>query len=392
MQQHLLKTMYDEEKAHIDALLFRQYLGQLNEAEVEELNRLLNEYPEARAMQQAMEQKISEGILHTQPTAQDTSAKWERLSPQLGQIRRRQTIRRAVWMAAASMLVAFAGTSIYYITQSHTTTQQRISKTAGQTNATTIQLRLANGREYNLTNADDQIIKAGNAQLRASKESLELSPTSTRATGWNELRVPAKLDYAITLPDGSKVRLNASTKLKFPFSFNYSNREVFVDGEAYFTIAANAKQPFIVHTPHADIQVLGTEFNVNTYNKGTVKTALVSGSVAVKAQGSKTLLQPGKEAIVILGKGISQEAFESKVTLSWMKGIFFFHDAPIEDIAAMIERWYDVPVVIDDPELGKVTFTGHLDKHKELDLFLTVLSNTGDIHYRYEGHKLHLSK
>ncbi|ACU60625.1 FecR family protein [Chitinophaga pinensis] len=383
--------MYDEEKARIDALLFRQYLGELTAEEEEELNQLLLQHPEAKAMQEAMQEKIRRGVLDAQPALRDTSGQWATLHPHLEHIRRKQAIKRTTLVAAASIVAIIGIGSIFYFNRS-SGDQPVLAKANEPIKATGIQLKLANGQAYDLTQANRQVIQAGDAKLVASNQGLSLPASATPPTGWNELTVPAKMDYAITLPDGSKVRLNSATRLRFPLAFTGKSREVYVEGEAYFTIAANASQPFIVHTSSADVQVLGTEFNINTYQQGKIKTALVNGAVAVAAGRQKVVLQPGKEAVVNNGENISIQEFESRSTLSWMKGIYFFYEAPVEDIARMIERWFDIQVVIDDPELNKVTFTGHLDKKKELDLFLTVLSNTGDIYYRYEGKVLHLSK
>lgn len=164
-----------------------------------------------------------------------------------------------------------------------------------------------------------------------------------------------------------------------------------MDGEAYFIIKKAASQPFIVHTPNGDIRVLGTEFNVNTYNRGITKASLVQGAIAFKKGTDSVRLRPGTE-VVAEGDQHRITDFEKEVTLSWMNGIFFFHNAPLSEIADMINRWFDVPVVIDNPELASQLFTGNLDKSRPLEAFLQLLKNTVDARYYYTDNVLHISK
>jgi transmembrane sensor len=370
-----------------DILLMKAYLGEITAAEKLELDSLMSQFPEVRQLQSSLTAQIQSGELPASPLLLDTTLPYEDFLDRQSGIRRRN--RNYRMLAAAASLLLVVGTASFFLFASKKPATNLTAST--DLNKDQIRLKLASGKTIALGNMQPVTVKAEDVSLTDSSKDLHFDAAAGADTRMNELTVPPKLDYKLTLADGSVVRLNASTTLKFPFAFNGNTREIYVDGEAYFDIAKDEHKPFIVHTSEADVKVLGTSFNVNTYKKGTLKTALVTGSVAIHKEGEQTLLRPGMEATTSLSKPTVQEDFDSEVTLSWMRGVFYFHNTPLQEIADMITRWFDVPTVIDDPELASMTFTGNLNKSKELNIFLTVLSNTADVRYYFKGKELHLA-
>lgn len=370
----------------VEKLLIKKQLDKLSEAEREELEELFRQYPEAKALQQAVEEDFSEGRLTAVYQMNDPQVTLPEIQDKIRTRKRRTAFRKMAVAASLVLLAGIGGALAWKINQPEKT----IEITADQH---TVRLQLANGRSILLDKAQQQTISSGAATASANNKlmSLQGGDATGGAMEWNTLHVPRKLDYTITLQDGSTVRLNAGTQLKFPFSFSGKTREVYVDGEAYFIIKKAASQPFIVHTPNGDIRVLGTEFNVNTYNRGITKASLVQGAIAFKKGTDSVRLRPGTE-VVAEGDQHRITDFEKEVTLSWMNGIFFFHNAPLSEIADMINRWFDVPVVIDNPELASQLFTGNLDKSRPLEAFLQLLKNTVDARYYYTDNVLHISK
>jgi ferric-dicitrate binding protein FerR (iron transport regulator) len=163
-----------------------------------------------------------------------------------------------------------------------------------------------------------------------------------------------------------------------------------VKGEAYFEVAKNAEKPFIVHTPNGDIRVLGTSFNVNTYEPGKITTSLVEGSVKAVAGGKEVLLQPNQEASWKTGETIVVQRFETSKVLSWMDGVHFFEGANMKAIANVVDRWYDVKIVYDNPAIAGYKFDVKLDKTRPLEEFLAVLKIAKGVNYKLEGNILHL--
>lgn len=210
----------------------------------------------------------------------------------------------------------------------------------------------------------------------------------------NTIVVPATHIYSITLADGTIVHMNAATSLRFPFTFDGHNREVYVEGEAYFSVAADAKHPFIVHTGKGDVTVLGTAFNVNTYGNN-FRVSLLSGSVIVKdKKGNKTLLAPCEEAAIDpVSRELFEEEFESDDVLGWMHGFYRFQDQPLAEVCQVAERLYGVRVQFDSERLARLKYSGVINKYNPLTTFLGKLKDNGGIgSYYYDGEGvIHLS-
>lgn len=234
-------------------------------------------------------------------------------------------------------------------------------------------------------------VLVGDVQLKVSKNTLK-SVRGGETEVFNTLIVPAAADYAITLSDGTSVRLNSGSRLRFPSEFGSGNREVEVEGEAFFEVAKDTNHPFIVRTGPANIHVLGTSFNLNTYNKGIVKTSLLSGSVLITdGSGHELHLKPGFEAEFSSERGFTERAFDQDDVLSWMKGIYYFHNTPLSELKPVIERWFDIDVVFDQDELTDRRISGLLEKD-ELNNFLKDLQGTVHINFYQKGNTLHLAR
>jgi hypothetical protein len=188
---------------------------------------------------------------------------------------------------------------------------------------------------------------------------------------WNTLTVPPRTDYRIELSDGTEVHLNASSTLRFPFIFPGKTREVYLEGEAFFTVAHNPKQPFIVHTGTTSVIALGTAFNVNSYDNNIITTSLVTGSVVTDVGDSLDVtLKPGYEAIYKPGERFMVKRFDENVTLGWRDGIFRFHNKPLEDIIPVMKRWFGLKVSFSSANMAAMPISGDLDKDKPVVDFL----------------------
>lgn len=238
--------------------------------------------------------------------------------------------------------------------------------------------------------ADTSDVK--NVKLTIGNGSLSYVPLNEKADYiLNTLVVPATMTYNLTLADGVEVWLNSESQLKFPFSFTGDKREVWVSGEVYFKVTKDIHRPFIVHTPLYDIQVLGTEFNVNTYDSLHAATALVTGAINARtANGTPILVKPGYKAVLTRGNVFELSAFDSESQLSWMKGLYYFQNALLEDITPAIRRWYGITLVLDDPAISGLRFTGAMRKNRPLNEFLDNLTLTSGVSYTNKNGVIHL--
>ena len=160
----------------------------------------------------------------------------------------------------------------------------------------------------------------------------------------------------ITLPDQSVVTLNRYSTLSFPSRFRGAKREVRLTGEAYFDVEKDTRHPFIVKAESVNVQVLGTQFNVEAYPEDPeIKTTLIEGSVAVSIpeENRRIVLSPNESAIYNrLQKSLQHEINpKSSNDIVWRNGHFLFDYLPLQEITRQLSHAFNVKIEITDPEL-----------------------------------------
>jgi len=204
---------------------------------------------------------------------------------------------------------------------------------------------------------------------------------------YNKIETPFGGKYQINLPDGSKVWLNSASSLRFPAFFSGKTREVELNGEAFFDVAKNPDMPFKVVTKDQIVEVLGTQFNINSYaDEESFKTTLIEGSVKVIYKDRIILLNPGQQFQPSLKSSKVIEADTEEVT-AWKNGYFLFKDEDIQSIMRKISRWYNVEVSYSG-EIPDVGFGGNISRSKGIDEVLNVLQLTNAVHFKVEGRRI----
>lgn len=246
------------------------------------------------------------------------------------------------------------------------------------------------------------ILKAGNVQviLNQKDTSFSLAGNKINISSGNlqiadakpvqyTLTTPLEGDYNLTLSDGTKVWLNAGSKLEYPSVFNGNEREVALEGEAYFVVKTDAGHPFIVNTARQSIKVLGTEFNVNAYtDEQDVVTTLVEGKVEVNSAGKILELEPGEQAQLSGNGALNMNAdVDVEQAIAWKDGYFRFDKADIHTIMQQLARWYDIKVSYAD-NLPNQYFGAIISRNNNISGILDMLSATGDVHFRIEGREV----
>jgi len=161
----------------------------------------------------------------------------------------------------------------------------------------------------------------------------------------------------VTLPDGSQVWLNASSRLICQ-AFDSRSREVELTGEAFFKVAPDKKAPFRVRTTECEVEVLGTEFNVMAYeNFGRKEITLVSGKINIHLQKSEQVLVPGQAFIIKDNRSWIEETNTARAS-AWIENRFDFQGVTLHELAKRLENWYDVDIHLSNPENRDVSFTG----------------------------------
>jgi len=215
---------------------------------------------------------------------------------------------------------------------------------------------------------------------------------------YNQITTPRGGQYQVILPDGTKVWLNAASSLKYPEQFDAKTRQVELSGEAYFEVNSQStfkgeRIPFIVNTTSQTVEVLGTHFNINSYDdEKAVKTTLLEGAVKVssadhsmKHNKKAVYLKPNQQSI--LNKEVLNVVdANSEDVLAWKNGYFNFEKADIETVMRQLSRWYDVDIVYNG-QVPSGTFSGKVQRDMTISKVLEILA-FAQINFKIEGKKM----
>jgi ferric-dicitrate binding protein FerR (iron transport regulator) len=209
-----------------------------------------------------------------------------------------------------------------------------------------------------------------------------------------EMVNPLGMQSSITLSDGTKVILNAGTTLTYPTAFTGKNREVSVSGEAYFDVAHDDEQSFIVIANNINVRVLGTKFNVKAYEEEkNIEVTLEEGSVEVGMNNQEKYIKipPGQQ--VLFNKS-EQNFLKKQVDLSyyisWKDGMFYFNSMTLEDIARQLERRFNVHIDIACEQLKQIVYTGDFVRQENLEQILRVITADKRTCYKIEGNQVQI--
>jgi transmembrane sensor len=205
---------------------------------------------------------------------------------------------------------------------------------------------------------------------------------------YNTITVPRGGQFKVVLPDGSSVWLNAFSSLRFPTTFVGPSREVFVTGEAYFEIAADAARPFFARVEGLSVEVLGTSFDINAYkDEKVVKATLLKGKVRVSASGAVVVMTPGQQAEVAAEVPLKLiDKANTDQVVAWKNKEFYLDNTDIATLMRQIGRWYAIEVAFEGATpAGHIT--GKVPMNTELPKMLRLLKASG-VHFRIEEKKI----
>ena len=201
----------------------------------------------------------------------------------------------------------------------------------------------------------------------------------------NTISVPAGQRINMTLTDGTNVWLNARTSLTYPVKFSKKNRQVILDGEAYFEVAKDKTKPFIVQTNKYNVEVLGTKFDVNAYSEtGEFETTLMSGSVRVASTSDpaqKLTLKPNNKVYLQDGE-LHVSVVDDFNPYRWKEGLICFKNESFTSIMKDFEKYYGLTIQVRNKEVLKYVYTGKFRQTDGIDYALRVLQK--DIKFNYQ--------
>jgi len=362
-----------------------------NETDTEAITQTLKDHWERSGQKNALRESeldvkfalLMQDARHEAPVISMLSAKKER--------------RKNIRYVAAAIIICMLSVSLYFLFKPQPARQ--ISKTENiKSPANDVApggnkaiLTLANGTSIILDSAaNGTLTTQGNSKILKLNGMLSYNTLKNKSSEvlYNTISTPRGGQYELMLSDGSKVWLNAASSLRFPAAFVGKERKVELLGEAYFEVAKNAAMPFKVKVHGMEVEVLGTHFNINSYdNESMIRTTLLEGSVKINKNNSSSLLKPGEQAqmnkageIKIINNVDVEEA------IAWKEGKFQFDKADIHDIMRQLARWYDVDVEYK----GTVSshFGGTISRDVNLSQVLNMLHLTGEVNFQIQDKKV----
>ncbi|MDO6801737.1 DUF4974 domain-containing protein [Wenyingzhuangia sp. 1_MG-2023] len=298
--------------------------------------------------------------------------------------------RVSIYKYAAIFIGIMAGGAFFY-----NLTQKTV------VSPTEVALRLTNGTIKTLKTSEPKtILKIEcNAVQLGSHLTYKKTSFDEVAVEYHKITVPYGKVFDIVLSDGTQVKLNSGSSLKYPTQFvAHKNREVLLEGEAYFEVYKDQAHPFVVNAnKDINIRVLGTKFNISAYPEDkNISTVLLEGSVSLYPEKNKyniknsTLLSPGHMAIWDAEhRNFSVQKTDIEQHTAWLDGKLIFKDTPFKTIRKKLERKYNVQIVNDNLLLEENTFNAVFDS-ETIEETMEILSRSFGIHYRIKENTITL--
>jgi len=335
---------------------------------------------------------------------------WNKLKPEAKVI---PFYKKAFFRISAAAVVAIGIASFYFLFFKNQKPETTIVKTHLHTSVNDVaapavnkaMLTLADGSTIILDSAGiGSLTKQGNAmvsKLANGKIAYNNNPNVAATIQFNTLTVPkGSKPMQLVLADGSEVWLNVASSITYPTAFSGNERKVSITGEAYFEVAKNAAKPFRVFTSSpsdpdsyredgAEIEVLGTHFNVNAYNdENSLKVTLFEGAVKVGQHGGKSIyIKPGQQAeLNRQGELGLNKTIDTDEVIAWKNNWFNFNSLTVPEIMRQIEKWYNVSVKYEGKASNK-HFSGIVSRSNQVSEVLKIMEQAG-IKFKIEGRNI----
>lgn len=263
-----------------------------------------------------------------------------------------------------------------------------------------VTLQLASGKIVDLTSTDNTKELSGGVVLdkKGGEISYEgitndnvdetiLNQSAEMPNEYNELSTPKGRSFSIVLNDGSRIWLNAQSRIKYPIRFGKSERRIQIAGEAFFDVKHDPQRPFIVETADYSVKVLGTKFNVNAYDQEeSSATTLVSGSVLIPMKtGIENVLTPGDQLKYSRSdKSISIQKVDIELYTSWIDNNLRIEQMSLEEIFKILMRRYDINVYYSDDVSKSEKFSGKIPLNDNLKIVLNQMSKVSNVDFQFE--------
>jgi len=350
----------------------------------------LNEYPEEKNQLLELKECLSDLrfknekllLFEKQEMANQIKTRIkENLKPNRGRLRLHSFMK----YAAIALIFAAIGGLLVYKNMGKDCLYQEFSSKMAKVPTTTRGpvLITSNGKNVNLKKSNSTVDYTSNGTILLNNDSV-IQPNADVSDVLNQIIIPYGNQSKIVLSDSTAVWLNAGSRLVYPTLFKDKTREVMLFGEAFFEVAKNPSKPFIVKVFDLEIKVLGTQFNVSSYEEDEViQTVLKEGSVDIRRSGNlffehHTVIKPNQMATYNKTTNDTQiHDVDADYYTMWTKGLISFEDMDFNRVIKKVERFYNIQISFSDQEKKIMRISGKIDlKHgrKEVMEYLEKVS------------------
>ena len=310
---------------------------------------------------------------------------------------KKQPPRNLVWWGSAAAAVIIIVFTTLILQEPILVVDESLPMAEVQAGSPKAILITPEGKQFNLSGQDSsKTLQLGNGFTAINKGNIveytgNSDSLSFQGTQKHVIQIPKGGEYELILPDGTHVWINSDSELSFPTQFDSTRREVFLTGEAYFSVTKDKEKPFIVKVNEdIEIKVLGTQFNVQAYqDENTIETTLCEGSVNVSDGKQKVTLTPSLQAVYSKStKNLITRKVDTRLYSSWKDGLFVFENKPLEEIMTPLPRWYNIHVFYANQAVKTYHFTGDLERYGDFRKTLGMIEKATSIRFVINGNNI----
>ena len=384
-----------EKGIEVSRLIVKDLQGCISPEEKVMLDKWLEESSENREIYHRVQGRVNREERQRIIRKLNKRAAWERVDRNTKKYRH-PILRRCMKYAATIVLPLFmVGVGFYLIRDKEEIhpVAEMVKISPGVTKA---ELILADGHKVVLgTETIDSLVSEEGVNI--VKDGNGVSYLGNKEEGdlaYNIMRVPRGGEFKVRLQDGTLVYMNSETELKYPVRFVGKERRVYLSGEAYFEVQRDTTKPFIVVMNGNEVRVLGTEFNVRSYEDEKCQfTTLVAGKVLLTTHDHRCIeLLPNEQGIVDPQGDIRKEQVDVALYTAWKDGNFVFRKQSLEHIMEIVERWYDLKVTFEDEWCKQVSFSGNVERYDDFSKLAEMLEATGSVKFRIKNNEIYVTK
>ena len=384
-----------EKGIEVSRLIVKDLQGCISPEEKVMLDKWLEESSENREIYHRVQGRVNREERQRIIRKLNKRAAWERVDRNTKKYRH-PILRRCMKYAATIVLPLFmVGVGFYLIRDKEEIhpVAEMVKISPGVTKA---ELVLADGHKVVLgTETIDSLVSEEGVNI--VKDGNGVSYLGNKDEGdlaYNIMRVPRGGEFKVRLQDGTLVYMNSETELKYPVRFVGKERRVYLSGEAYFEVQRDTTKPFIVVMNGNEVRVLGTEFNVRSYEDEKCQfTTLVAGKVLLTTHDHRCIeLLPNEQGIVDPQGDIRKEQVDVALYTAWKDGNFVFRKQSLEHIMEIVERWYDLKVTFEDEWCKQVSFSGNVERYDDFSKLAEMLEATGSVKFRIKNNEIYVTK